>query len=347
MDLIAIDAGRSAGGGQLLRGALSLAAVTGRGFRLDRIRAARQRPGLRPEDLACVRAAALACGAEVHGAFDGSPDLRFVPGSPVAGEFAFEIGGAGAGTLVVQTLAPILALAPAASRLSVQGRTHLARSPSHEFLERHWVPAVDGLGLRLRPRLACAGFGPGPRGEGRIECEVEPWQRPGRLEFWNRGRLVAVRGCASWARLRTGVAQRAADAARELLWEERRLESQWQVQELPAAAPGWSLQIEAVFEEGRAAFAQIGERGQRPEVHGARAVRWLLRFLDQDEAAVDPWLADQLVVPLAAARGGGRLRTSEVSSHLETAAAIAGLFGIPARTFGRRGGPGGVEVGAW
>src|SRR5512147_562069 len=68
LDLIAIDAGRSAGGGQLLRGALSLAAVTGKGFRLDRIRATRLRPGLRPEDLACVRAAALACGAEVHGA---------------------------------------------------------------------------------------------------------------------------------------------------------------------------------------------------------------------------------------------------------------------------------------
>jgi hypothetical protein len=41
---------------------------------------------------------------------------------------------------------------------------------------------------------------------------------------------------------------------------------------------------------------------------------------------------------------GGRVSTSEVSSHLETVAEVLSLFGIPARTWGRLGGPGGLEV---
>ncbi|MFI4946678.1 MAG: hypothetical protein ACHP85_25590, partial [Burkholderiales bacterium] len=37
------------------------------------------------------------------------------------------------------------------------------------------------------------------------------------------------------------------------LWEARRLETQWDVIELASASPGAFLQVEAVFENGRAA----------------------------------------------------------------------------------------------
>jgi hypothetical protein len=38
--------------------------------------------------------------------------------------------------------------------------------------------------------------------------------------------------------------------------------------------------------------------------------------------------------------------TCEVTRHLESAAATLRLFGFEARTFGRLGGPGGLEVGS-
>jgi len=75
--LIAIDGASGEGGGQILRTALSLSAVTGQGFEMTRIRAGRVRSGLRPQHLAAIRAVGMACGAKVNGAFDGSPDLRF------------------------------------------------------------------------------------------------------------------------------------------------------------------------------------------------------------------------------------------------------------------------------
>ncbi len=345
MDLVSIDGSGSEGGGQVLRTALALSAASGRGFELSRIRAQRLRPGLRPQHLAAVRAAALACGAEVHGGFDGSPDLRFLPQAPAAGEFSFEIGGAGAATLVLQTVVPILALAGAPSRVSILGGTHVPRSPSFDFLARHWAAVVERLGLVARPTLVRAGFA--PKGEGRIDCEVCPWVRPATLDLGERGALVAVRGVAGAAHLRGDVARRASEAARELLWEARRIETAWEVVEADASSPGSFLQIEGIFEQGRAAFSVLGERGQPPELMGERAARRLLRFVEADTPAVDPWLADQLAVPLALARGGGRLLTSEVSSHLERVAGVLRAFGVPAETRGRRGGPGELEVGRW
>jgi RNA 3'-terminal phosphate cyclase (ATP) len=344
LELIPLDGAEGEGGGQILRTALALSAVTGQGFKVERIRARRTRPGLRPQHLAAVRAAGMACGAEIHGAFDGSPDLRFLPGQPAAGEFHFDIGSAGAATLVLEAIIPILGTAPAASRVEVVGGTHVPRSPGFHFLARHWSQVVERLGLRAPLRLGCAGFY--PRGGGVVRAEVFPWPRPASLDLSLRGSLVAVRGIAGQARVRGDVAHRAADAARALLWEQRRLESDWEVEPLTATSPGAFLQVEALFENGRAAFALLAERGLRAEVLGERAARKLLRFLGDEEAAVDPWLADQLAVPLALAGGGGRLTTSEVTAHLETVASVLRRFGFDARAFGRRGGPGGLEVGS-
>jgi RNA 3'-terminal phosphate cyclase (ATP) len=343
MTLVPIDGAAGEGGGQILRSALTLSAVSGQGFELTRIRANRTRPGLRPQHLAAVRAVAMSCGAEVHGAFDGSPDLRFLPGRPAAGDFRFEIGTAGSATLVLQSSLPVLAGAGEASRVSVAGGTHVPRSPGFHFLVPHWSAVVGGLGLQASVSLVRAGFV--PRGEGELLAEVGPWARPAPgLDLTRRGSLVEVRGTSIEARLKGDVARRQAEAARGFLWEQRRRESQWEVGVVAASSPGSFVQVEAVFENGRAAFSLLGERGVRAEVLGERVARRLLRFLEDDEACVDPWLADQLVVPLAVGGGGGSVTTSEVTRHLETVVDVVRRFGFDARTWGRRGGPGGVEV---
>jgi RNA 3'-terminal phosphate cyclase (ATP) len=339
--LIPIEAAGSEGGGQVLRAALTLSAATGQGFEMKRIREKRVRPGLRPHHVATVHAAALACAAQVHGAFDGSPDLRFEPGPVGAGDFRFETIGSGAATLVLETVVPILATGAAASRVAVTGGTHVASSPLFDYVARHWAGIVQGLGLEARLRLVQAGFA--PRGEGEVVAEVEPWRRPGTLVLEERGALVTVRGVAGESRVKGDLARRLRDAAQAKLWEERRLEATWDVIEVKGASPGSFLLLEAVFEQGRGAFGFVGERGVSSEALGERAARRLLRFLEE-EGAVDPPLADQLAVPLALAQGGGRVTTPEVTRHLVTVASVITRFGIPARTWGRRGGPGGFEV---
>lgn len=341
--LLTLDGSHGEGGGQILRTALALSTVTGQPFEMVKIRAGRPVPGLRPQHLAAVRAATLVSGARVGGAFEGSPDLRFEPGTIGAGEYRFEIATAGAVSLVLQTVLPPLATATGPSRVEVTGGTHVSASPSFEYLARHWGAVVGGMGLDVGFRLARAGFY--PPGGGEVHARVAPWKRPAGLVLETRGALVQVRGVSGSGKVKGDVARRQADATHERLWEARRIESAWEIVEAPSASPGSFLLVEALFERSRAAFGFLGAKGTRAEVLGDKAARTLLQFLDGD-AAVDPCLADQLAVPLAIGGGGGRVTTNRVTAHLVTVAEVVSRFGIPARTWGRVGGPGGLEVAA-
>lgn len=64
--MIAIDGSEGEGGGQILRTSLALSLVTGQPFRMERIRARRQKPGLLRQHLTAVEAAGTVGCAEVR-----------------------------------------------------------------------------------------------------------------------------------------------------------------------------------------------------------------------------------------------------------------------------------------
>ena len=104
MEMIELDG--QAGGGQLLRTALSLSLCTGIGFTMQHIRAKRPRPGLLRQHLTAVGAAATVGQARVDGAELGATTLRFEPGSVVAGEYRFATGTAGSTTWCCRRCCP-------------------------------------------------------------------------------------------------------------------------------------------------------------------------------------------------------------------------------------------------
>src|SRR3954464_10795334 len=106
--MLHIDGSMGEGGGQILRSALGLSMVTGKPFRIEKIRANREKPGLMRQHLAAVNAAAAVCGAVVEGAALHSRELSFTPGPVKAGEYSFHVGSAGSTTLVLQTVLPAL-----------------------------------------------------------------------------------------------------------------------------------------------------------------------------------------------------------------------------------------------
>jgi len=62
-------------------------------------------------------------------------------------------------------------------------------------------------------------------------------------------------------------------------------------------------------------------------------------------AAIDPHLADQLVLPFALAGGESRMSVSRVTQHLLTNAWVIQQFGVAAVTIaGQEGEPGDVRV---
>ena len=76
-----LDGSFGEGGGQILRTSLSLSALTGRPLRLEKIRAGREKSGLKRQHLAAVKAVAEICGAKTEGAELGSMALAFDPGA--------------------------------------------------------------------------------------------------------------------------------------------------------------------------------------------------------------------------------------------------------------------------
>lgn len=128
-DIVKLDGSQGEGGGQILRTALALSAITRRAFRIDHIRARRKKPGLRRQHLTCVEAAAALCGAVVEGDELGATSLRFTPGALRGGDFQFDVGSAGSTTLVLQTVLMPLLFAGEQSTLEIEGGTHNPMAP--------------------------------------------------------------------------------------------------------------------------------------------------------------------------------------------------------------------------
>ncbi|RUM65268.1 MAG: hypothetical protein DSZ05_06405 [Sulfurospirillum sp.] len=124
------------GGGQILRTALSLSMITGKGFRMKNIRGQRKKCGLMRQHLTCVEAAAEISNASVRGAGVGSTQLSFVPEKVAAGKYHFRIGTAGSTSLLAQTLIPALLQADGDSQVILEGGTHNPLAPSASYLQQ-------------------------------------------------------------------------------------------------------------------------------------------------------------------------------------------------------------------
>ena len=96
----------------------------------------------------------------------------------------------------------------------------------------------------------------------------------------------------------------------------------------------------STFENALAGFTSLGERGKPAERVAEEAAQDLLGHLGSD-AALDPYLADQLVLPMALAGGSSVLSTQRVTQHLLTNAWVVNQF-LPGcvSVEGREGEPG-------
>lgn len=314
-DLVLLDGSKGEGGGQILRTALSLSLITGRPFRIVKIRANRDNPGLRPQHLAAIEAVASICGAEVAGANVGSREVAFTPGQVEARDLEYAIGTAGSTALVLQTLHLPLALnAQRGVRVGISGGTFNPKAPSFPFLETTWRRHMVSLGFPISMSMPAAGFY--PRGGGDLEAWIEPG-KPKPLTRVNRGALLAIRGVAGVCRLqRNEVPERMRDQAEAIL-EDLTSNIRIEAVEWPGPSPGAAIGLTAEYEGGFATFMGLGERGKLAEVVADEAAGDLLEHHDGG-GAIDAYSADQLLLPLALASGRSEFTISEATEHLRT-----------------------------
>jgi RNA 3'-terminal phosphate cyclase (ATP) len=122
-------------------------------------------------------------------------------------------------------------------------------------------------------------------------------------------------------------------------------------------AAGLETKIQPVRERGegpgaaiflwlpQAGFGSLGRRGLPADKVAEAAVAEVLAFVDNETAAVDAHLADQLLIPMSLAHGRSTFTTDRLTRHTLTNAAILRRWlNVPITVNGERDRPGRVTV---
>ncbi len=324
-ETVFIDGSTGEGGGQILRTALSLSCITGRSLRMENIRAARRNPGLAKQHLSCVQAACRISNAECQGAAKGSQVLEFQPRTVQSGNFHFDIGSAGSATLVIQTLLPPLFLTDRSSVITVTGGTHNPLAPPFDFLSETFLPAIATTGFHGRCKLLRYGFF--PAGGGKITFNVHPLQQqPSQtIDFCRPAEQFQISAKMYTAKLPEHIAAR----QRELLLQSKLAEPTYaclerslddkniqQIEITDTDGPGNCVMLRLHDGTHTTVFTAFGMKGKSSQKVVREVTGMAGNFLASG-AAIDHFLADQLLIYMAIAKAG-RFTTNTISNHLST-----------------------------
>jgi RNA 3'-terminal phosphate cyclase (ATP) len=332
---IVLDGSQGEGGGQILRTALSLSAITGKPFTITKLRASRPKPGLRPQHREAARAVARMVDAEISGDEVGATRLSFRPRRRAApGDFTLDVGTAGSTPLLLQTVCWPLALAGGPSLVTLRGGTHQDHAPSFHYLALVWAPAVARLGFKLGLELQAAGFY--PEGGGEFTARVEPAHPMPPLDLRHRGTLLEVEVVSMVGGLGYEIAERqAARALRGL--REAGIAAQAERVPVPARlSKGCHVLVVSTFERTRSGHGAVSARERSPEQIADAAVGAFRAHL-AGGGAVDRHLGDQLLLPAALLAAGlvpappglvpaTRYSVAAVTKHLTTNAVVISRF---------------------
>ncbi len=302
-----LDGSYGEGGGQILRTAVALSAVTGEPVEINNIRKNRPKPGLSAQHVKAVESAAALCNGDIIGCSLHSTDLNFIPGKMKGGEYEINIGTAGSITLILQCLMPIAMHSPSAVRLKISGGTDVSWSPTIDYMRFVTLFALSRMGYDGSISLVRRGYY--PHGDGCVEAVIAPAKLK-QAEFETNSCSV-IQGRSHSSRLPTHVAQRQASAARKLLQQEG-FDARIAIETKDKSSTGSGLTLWCGYMGGSA----LGKPGFSAEKVGILAADVILSEL-KSKAGVDEYLADQLI-PYMALAGGGSFTTRNISLHTKT-----------------------------
>ncbi|VVB59657.1 RNA 3'-terminal phosphate cyclase [uncultured archaeon] len=309
--MISIDGSHHEGGGQIIRTAVALSALTGKAVKIEKIRAGRPNPGLQAQHIAAVEAVAKLCNAEVNGLAIGSQVLEFKPGKITAENILIKIPTAGSIGLVLQALLIPAAFADKPLEIRIEGGATFGK----------WAPPVQYLEKVISPVLACAGYsfkinilrhGFYPVGGAIVEVRTMPAKLKA-IKLEKRGEIKQISGISIASTHLKGarVAERQKEAAISALENLADIKTEY----VEASCPGSGIVLWASDGDVVLGADALGERGKSAESVGEEAAKKLKKQIDSG-ACLDEWMADQIVPYLALA--GGSVKVAEITPHVET-----------------------------
>ena len=269
-----------------------------------------------------LRAAAAVCSAQITGAELGSQELTFIPGLPQAGQFRFDIGTAGSGTLVLQTVIPALLMADGDSDVTVTGGTHNPLAPCFEYLRDVYAVLAGAANAQIYLEMGRAGFYPSGGGEVRMQIRgLGDTEGLGPLRLADRGQLMHIDGvsAASYSLAAHIIDRQTQQALGRLSKADHHGTVEQAVWE--TFSPGTVVFLRAVFAKTVAGFFSLGSRAKTAEQVADESVEGLLAFIDSP-GAVGAHAADQLLTIAALCPDESRYLAERPTDHLRTNAQV-------------------------
>ncbi|MFB6179061.1 MAG: RNA 3'-terminal phosphate cyclase, partial [Halorientalis sp.] len=178
------------------------------------------------------------------------------------------------------------------------------------------------LGVQAAVDVDRSGFY--PIGGGTATLQIGP-SDPAPLALADRGEIGGVRvySKAAMDLAEADVAERQADVIVDELPETIAIRERT-VDYVDSPSPGSACCVRADYTHSLAGFDALGEKGKPAERVGREAADGFLAF-EGTSAAVDRYMADQLLVFLALA--GGAMAIPELTDHVETSLELLEAFG--------------------
>ena len=315
-DFIKIDGSQGEGGGQILRTAISLSAITGKPVEVTNIRAKRANPGLRPQHMTGIRVIADLFHAKFENLKVGAEWIRFSPSDRFeGGSVKFDIGTAGSIPLILMTVVPAVSLSNNSLEIEVRGGTDVKASPTIDYVKHVVAKSYLSIGLKFLVDVVKRGYY--PKGGGLVQSTIKPCKSPSTIELLTT-RYIEPKIISVCGQLPVHVAKRQISSALVALEKKDIQCNNYTASIETSFSPGSSILVYSVSDFGLYVGGDsIGELGKRAEAVGTEAAN---RFLESKlaQATVDPFLADMLILPLALSKGRSRYRIAQATQHLLT-----------------------------
>jgi RNA 3'-phosphate cyclase len=312
--MIAVDGSYGEGGGQILRTAVALSAVTGKPCKITNIRSGRCNPGLQAQHLKGIEACAEICDGKFKGLKIGSTEVEFHPDKVKGGEYNIDIGTAGSIPLILQTLVVPCIHADKELILNIKGGTDVKWSPTFAFFEAVVAGEHSNLskmGIEIKTELLKTGFY--PKGGGKVRVTIKPCRKIETINWTDQGKITRV-DCWSFSSKdleKASVAERQMKGFEEMF---PKIDCR-DVQYVDALCPGSSITAHIHCNTVMGACA-LGERDKKAEDVGKECAKLLKKQIDSG-TALDEHMADQ-ILPFMALAGSGRVSVAEITNHVKT-----------------------------
>lgn len=310
--MIEIDGSYGEGGGQIVRTAVALSAVTGLPTHIKNIRSNRPNPGLSAQHLKAIETLKRITSAEVHGLELRSTELTFIPSEIKTGFYKVDIGTAGSISLLLQCVMPISTRIKSPLQLQITGGTDVAWSPPIDYLRFVTLNALKIMGYEFKLNILKRGYY--PKGGGEVKVTLEPSKLNG-VDFRKEGEdCNIIKGISHCSGLPENVAIRQANSAEKLL-KSKGYKAKIDIEcshYLAVGGGGSGITLWCGYKGGSA----LGKKGLKAEKVGSSAAKQILEEL-KSGASVDEHLSDQLI-PYLALAGSGSFTTRVLSSHTKT-----------------------------